>query len=157
MMRSKRGWIIVISLVVIAIVAFKFSQKQRVAEEGVGNNPVISSPVVSRPVISSTVIASGSAKQTTTYTQLVSDYADRRIQFDMRCQAIPASTTYKNNTKIMFDNRSGDARVITIGGVKYDFTGYGYKILNISGKSLPASISFDCGAAVNVGNILIQN
>ena len=113
-------------------------------------------PVVEEGVSKGAVVSSGTAVQAEKYTQLVKDYADRRIQFDMACQAIPPNTTYKNNTKIMFDNRSGDARIITIGGVKYNFTGYGYKILNISGNKLPAKVSFDCGGAVNVGSILIQ-
>lgn len=105
------------------------------------------------------VVASGTASQSARYSQLVQEYEGRRIQFDALCQAIVPNTTYKNNTKIMFDNRSGDARVITIGGVAYNFPGYGYKIITVSGPSnqLPARIGFNCGTAVNVGTILIQN
>lgn len=160
-MKLERKWIIVVVLVGVVAILFVFSRnykkvadvadkpsdltiEQKILEEGVS---------VSRGA----VVTSGTATQTVKYTQLMKDYEGRRIQFDMTCQAIPPNTTYKNNTKIMFDNRSGDARVITIGGVQYNFPGYGYKILNISGAKLPARVSFNCGAAVNVGGILIQN
>jgi hypothetical protein len=101
-------------------------------------------------------VKAGTANQTQTYTQLVSQYKDRRIQFDARCQAIPSNVTYKNGTSVMFDNRSGDARIITIGGVKYNFAGYGYKVITLSNPSLPKTLLLSCGAAVNVGQILLQ-
>jgi len=96
------------------------------------------------------------ATQTQTYTALVKQYEGRRIQFDMGCQAIPGQATFKNGTKVMFDNRSGDARIITIGGIQYNFAGYGYKILTLTSKTLPSNILLSCGAAVNVGQILLQ-
>lgn len=96
------------------------------------------------------------ANQAQTYTKLTVEYKDRRIQFDMNCQAIPNNITYKNGTKVMFDNRSGDARIITVGGVKYNFAGYGYKILTLSSNTLPKTLLISCGAAVNVGQILLQ-
>lgn len=150
-------WTILISLVVVAVVAFMFNQK-RGSDEVVDELSPTPSVSIIKGVnrIKSAVVDSGTADQTAKYTQLIKDYEGRRIQFDIRCQAIPPNTTYKNNTKIMFDNRSGDTRVITIGGVKYNFPGYGYKILNIYGSELPASVSFDCGTAINVGSILIQ-
>ncbi|MEK7604089.1 MAG: hypothetical protein AAB461_03180 [Patescibacteria group bacterium] len=151
-------WTILISLVVVAAVAFIFSQK-RETDEVIDELSPTPSVLIIEEVVNrgkSAVVDSGTADQTAKYTQLIKDYEGRRVQFDIRCQAIPPNTTYKNNTKVMFDNRSGDARVITIGGVKYNFPGYGYKILNIYGSKLPASVSFDCGAAVNVGSILIQ-
>ncbi len=98
----------------------------------------------------------GTANQTQTYTKLTAEYKDRRIQFDIRCQSIPSNVTYKNGTKVMFDNRSGDARIITIGGVQYNFPGYGYKILTLSSPNLPKNLLLSCGAAVNVGQILLQ-
>lgn len=101
-------------------------------------------------------VKGGTANQTQTYTKLTVEYKDRRIQFDMGCQAIPNNVTYKSGTKVMFDNRSGDARIITVGGVKYSFPGYGYKIITLSSQTLPKTLLLSCGAAVNVGQILLQ-
>jgi hypothetical protein len=99
---------------------------------------------------------SGTAKQTVIYTDLVKKYEGRRIQFDINCQAIPNNITYKNGTEVMFDNRSGDARIITVGGVQHQLAGYGYKILTLTSSSLPKNLLISCGAAVNVGQILLQ-
>lgn len=160
-MKMERKWIMVMALVVVVTALFFLMKKPKVAYEPDDSSYIsvdssLNQSILEEGVSVSAVVGSGTANQTVKYTQLVKDYEGRRIQFDMTCQAIPPSTTYKNNTKIMFDNRSGDARIITIGGVKYNFPGYGYKILNISGSKLPAKVSFNCGAAVNVGSILIQ-
>jgi hypothetical protein len=90
------------------------------------------------------------------YGDAVRLYADRRIQFDMYCQANPLNNTYKNGTNIMLDNRSGDARIITVNGVQYPVAGYGWKIITLSSKTLPATWAVDCGSARNVSKILIQ-
>ena len=109
-------------------------------------------------VSKSAIVFSGTAEDTEKYSQLIKEYNGWRIQFDIRCQASPTNITVKNNTKVMFDNRSGDPRTITIGGVKYNFPGYGYKVLNISGdkNALPAKVTYNCGSALNTGSILIQ-
>jgi hypothetical protein len=92
----------------------------------------------------------------TNYGAAVVQYADRRIQFDMYCQANPVNNTYKNGTSIMLDNRSGDARTIVVNGVHYALAGYGWKIITLSAKSIPATWAVDCGAARNVSKILLQ-
>lgn len=74
----------------------------------------------------------------------------------MLCQAIPAKAVFKTGTKVMFDNRSGDARTITIGGTKYYFPGYGYRIIKLGGPVLPATVNLDCGAALHVGTITVE-
>jgi len=88
------------------------------------------------------------------YSTLVTQYAGRRIQFDQYCQANPNSLSISSGTKIMLDNRSGDARVISVGGTAYSLPGYGYHLLTISGA--PRTLTLNCGASVNVGKILVQ-
>lgn len=150
-------------LAVVVGVVFVYFRQPQISDQSSDQAADEAASYVTQSVVESgvdasagAVVVSGSANQTVKYTQLVKEYEGRRIQFDMMCQATLPNTTVKNNTRVMFDNRSGDARVITIGGVQYNFPGYGYKILNISGAKLPARVSFDCGAAVNVGSILIQ-
>jgi hypothetical protein len=90
------------------------------------------------------------------YTEAIRQYGNRRIQFDMYCQATPVNNTYKSGLGIMLDNRSGDARIIAVGGVQYHLAGYGWTIIIPQPKTLPATLAVDCGAARNVSKILIQ-
>src|SRR6185436_17604087 len=76
-----------------------------------------------------------------TYTQAVTKYAKTRIQFDAYCQGVPRSAVYKNNTTVMFDNRSGDARTISLDGVKYSFPGYGFKLITLASAKLPHTVN----------------
>ncbi len=118
-----------------------------------GPGQKVVSPKLSTPPTS---VTSGTAKQVATYTNLVQQYQGRHIQFDAHCQAIPNYVTYKNGTNVMFDNRSGDARYISVGGAKYYLPGYGYRVLTLYTKTLPQTLYLNCGAAVNVGRILLQ-
>lgn len=90
------------------------------------------------------------------YGDLVKEYEGRRIQFDQRCQAVPSNVTYKSGTSIMLDNRSGDARNIKVGNDVHLLSGYGYKIVTLSGTPLPKEVLLSCGSAGNVGKILLQ-
>ncbi len=90
------------------------------------------------------------------YTQTVVQYGNQRIQFDMRCQAVPVNGVYANGSSIMLDNRSGDARIITIDGKQYKVAGYGWAVVKLSVSNPPASWLVDCGSARNVSRINIQ-
>lgn len=92
------------------------------------------------------------------YSAAVKQYEGKRIQFDMYCQAIPTSLVFKNGTSVMLDNRSGDARTIKIGNTSYYLAGYGWKIvtLSVASSQLPATLWINCGSAVNVSKILLQ-
>ncbi len=88
-----------------------------------------------------------------TYADAVARYEGNRYQFDQTCQTKPAQASYKNGATVMLDNRSGDARVITVGGIKYNLAGYGWRIIILSSAKLPATLGINCGSAVNVAQI----
>lgn len=91
------------------------------------------------------------------YTRLVAQFEGRRIQFDENCQMIPPSVTYKNQTQVMLDNRSAEARTIVIAGSQLNFPPYGYKIVTLRSGVLPYSATITkCDDSVNIGQILIQ-
>ncbi len=90
------------------------------------------------------------------YADAVNAYANRRIQFDQYCQAVPKTMTINKGTAVMFDNRSGDARTFGIGGLYFTLPGYGWKILVPPVSSVPTTLYIDCGSARNVGTILVQ-
>lgn len=154
MTKRKSIWVVVLILTaVVAVLMLMNGRDEYVLQTTTSPTPtptVISKPVVKKPSVS------GTAEQTLAYSEVVKQYVGRQIQFDINCQAIPAQTTFKNGTSVMFDNRSGDARTIKIGDVSYVFPGYGYKVLTLSSSVLPKTLNLNCGSAVNVGSVLIQ-
>ena len=91
-----------------------------------------------------------------TYGDAVTAYANRRIQFDQYCQAVPNSFAIKKGLAIMLDNRSGDARTFAVDGATFTIPGYGWKILIPQVTSVPKTLYIDCGSARNVGTIIVQ-
>ena len=94
------------------------------------------------------------------YTELVVEYAERRIQFSDSsygsCLATPSIPVFKNGTSILLDNRTSSAKVIAIGGNKYSLAAYGYQVVTLSGSNLPKELLISCGSSTNVGKILLQ-
>ncbi|MDO8495999.1 MAG: hypothetical protein Q7S43_00920 [bacterium] len=149
---TKKTWILLgiyIATAVIGLVVLSSSTNKQKAAESLKET-------IKEESTGSAPVEGGTTQQLKTYNQLLKDFTGRRVQFDARCQAIPNDLTYKNGTQIMFDNRSGDARWISVGGAEYYLSGYGYKILTLSSKSLPKNLYINCGSAVNVGQILLQ-
>lgn len=96
----------------------------------------------------------------TSYTQLVKEYIDRRIQFSDsyygNCEATPSSPVFKNGASILLDNRTSSAKVITVGANKYSLAAYGYQVVTLSSSNLPKELLLSCGSTVNTGKILLQ-
>lgn len=114
---------------------------------------VSASPVASRigapkPAVSAPVTA-----MPETYAEALKRYENARFQFDQYCQTKPAVASYKNGATVMLDNRSGDPRIVAVGGVQYNLAGYGWKIITLSAKTLPTTLFIDCGGAKNVAQI----
>lgn len=153
---TKRTKILLGLFVIAAVFGLSIlSEKSREMDEILENTTVVQPTATVQPVVNKPKAPSAQTAAQT-YTNLVKEYEGRRIQFDINCQAIPSNVTYKNGTKVMFDNRSGDARIIIVGGVQYNVGGYGYKILTLSSPTLPKTLLLSCGSAVNVGQILLQ-
>ena len=151
----KKNWVWLVLILAVVILAIFWLMKNSdsagqnftLTPEGTSSpNPIAVKPKTIKPVVP------GAAN----YTQLVEEYEGRRVQFDEKCQMTPPNPTFKNGTKIMLDNRSASARAITVGSQKYNVMGYGYQLLTLSGKDLPQTIGVNCGALVNVGQILLQ-
>ena len=168
-MRNKYLWVAAAVAAILALWAV--TREEGAVKELVDNlNPSVpvaplssASPSVSvsastTPKTSVKATAKPTVTANPTYGQLITQYAGRRIQFDQYCQANPRDLSLKSGTAIMLDNRSGDARTVKVGSTAHYLAGYGYKIVTVSAPAsqLPKSISLSCGAAVNVGTILLQ-
>lgn len=110
--------------------------------------PMASSVGARKPAVSAPVTA-----MPETYAEALKRYENARFQFDQYCQTKPAVASYKNGATVMLDNRSGDPRIVAVGGVQYNLAGYGWKIITLSAKTLPTTLFLDCGGAKNVAQI----
>jgi len=151
----KKNWIWLVVIVVVALVALWFWKGDKISQNGLTLTPgdsVVVSPTP-KPVVSRTSIPVPGAAN---YTQLVSEYDGRRLQFNDKCQMTPPTPTFKNGTKIMLDNRSKDSRVVTINDKKYSMIGYGYQLVTLTSTTLPQTLNINCDSMVNAGRILLQ-
>ena len=91
------------------------------------------------------------------YTDALVKYADARLQLDTNCQALasPANLVFKNNSLLMVDNRAPVARTVHIGSV-FTIKAYGFKIIELSSATLPATFLVDCGTSQNVATISLE-
>ncbi len=154
-MENKRLWYVAGGVVVLVVLAVVLrGTKEGWPELYPSATPTPSSSVSATPKASAP--KAGATAMPKSYTDAVVQYANQRIQFDMYCQATPVNSTYKNGSSIMLDNRSGDARIISLNGVQYRLAGYGWTIVTLSYKTLPMTVAVDCGAARNVSKILVQ-
>lgn len=157
-MDKNKLWFVLGGVVVLVLIAVVWRGKR--APSGSESSPSPSTSVQASTGVSPTAAVRPRVAPTpplpSTYGDAVAQFSDRRIQFDMYCQANPVNNTYKNGSQIMLDNRSGDARIIVVNGVQYSLAGYGWKIITLNATTLPATWAVDCGSAKNVSKILIQ-
>lgn len=144
-------WVIVAALVIAAVAFFMLNNKQAASPV---DNSGVQVPAESAQDINPQ--DTGAAVTPITYAQALIKYADRRIQLDTMCKAIPNNVTYKDNTGIMIDNRSPQTRTVTIGSA-FTIKPWGFKIIVLPDVYLKSkTILMDCGQALNVATILIQ-
>ncbi len=101
-----------------------------------------------------------------TYDQTLAAYADKRIQFNEKCQGIPGQMVLKKGTKIMLDNRTKYAQTINLDGTKVVLPAYSWQVVTITTKNqLPYNYGIDCksdggttenGAVINLQALIGQ-
>lgn len=155
----------VAAIVVIGVIAVFVFGKPAVAPE-VGTLTGDQAATSSNPTITpaktaatkSTTSTTGSDAVSVSYEKALEVYTGKtRIQLmgDTVCQVSPTMATYKNGTSIMLDNRTAEARTVTL-GTAYTVPAYGFKIVKLSSTTLPVTLLMDCGKQQNVATILLQ-
>lgn len=91
-----------------------------------------------------------------TYKETVDKYGDFRVQIDNCSVPKPTMITVKNGTSVMFDNRSADDIELTVNKKIYQVSGYDYKIILLSNKTLPYSVQVDCRSGDDMGKNIAQ-
>ncbi len=153
-------WSIVAIVIVVAIIFFIVrtkNEEEPVAQntEQSGDSALATSgsqPIV--PVAKKAAVAP--AEPTLTYGEALSAYAGRVMQFGLRCEVNPNTIAFKNEVKLMLDNRSPQSRTIKIGET-YTIPGYGFKIITLTSTTFPKTFLVDCDGQQNVASILLQS
>lgn len=155
-------WISIVILVVVAAgVLFMVLNKKDTTEisEGDTTTVVNNGTTTDEPkesVQDTTGVKTGTPVASISYANALVKYADRRIQLDKTCQAIPNVVTYKDNTGIMIDNRSAQTRTVKIDQT-YTIKPYGFRIVVLPDIYLKSkTILVDCDGSQNVATILVQ-
>ena len=142
------------ALVIVAIIVFWSIKKDILPVSNLDQN-------IDQTIVSTEDKSTGSTNATKkvasiSYAQALIKYANKRIQFDTICQALPNTVTYKDNTGIMLDNRSAQDRTIKV-GTNYTVKAYGFKIVVLPDIYLKSkTILVDCDKSQNVATILVQ-
>ena len=153
--KNLKIWIAVAIVVIIVIGFFVFTNKKP-------GSPVATATPTASPTpepsslqdINSKDIGVGSVS--ISYADALIKYADRRIQLDKNCQATPNNVTYKDNTGIMIDNRSAQARTVKV-GTTFTIKSWGFKIVVLPDVYLKSkTLLVDCDKYQNVATVLVQ-
>lgn len=163
MMKGKTLWVAVV--IVAVLLVWWLIRSGGIPESGTGQpteSPAagtISGPRGGSPARQTGGAIPGStpvALNPQAYSQLVSQYEGRRIEFDESCQMRPNDATFKNGTVVMFDNRSPQAKTIKIGNQTYSLQAYGYRFLTMNSQTVPLSLKVGCDNVPDVGRLLLQ-
>lgn len=158
-MNKKYLFLVLIVVAVLAVLIYKYNYR---GEYGATTNTDTSPSMSANPQLPAIprsgvpVVFSRGIDSNLSYSQAVDKYVNHRIQFDVYCQGIPKAAVFKNNTNVMFDNRSGDARWFSLDGHAYHLDGYGFIVLTLYSAKVPHAIAVDCGSARNVTQITLE-
>jgi len=90
------------------------------------------------------------------YHEALGIYTGRRIEVSNTCQMMPNNMTFKNDTKVMIDNRSPSIKTIRIGKTTTTIKENGFKILNLTVSKPPARLGVDCDGLKNIASITLE-
>ncbi len=155
---SKKVWVWIVIILVVVLAVWKLPGLFGKNLGGLNlTNPT------SSPTPSSGYVPGKKTTSTTglTYDQTLAAYADRRIQFNEKCQGIPGQIVLKKGTKIMLDNRSKYTQTINLDGTKVVLPAFSWQIVTITTKNqLPYNFGIDCksegGSTENGATINLQ-
>jgi hypothetical protein len=147
MSKRKKSLIIIIAgtLAVVIGLRFLWNHKQVYFQ-----SPIVFLPESQHVIINDKAVPVVSENISLAAPQL---YSDKVMQFDENCRAAPVTMTAKVGDAIMFDNRSGYQRAITVGQQSYAVEPFGHIVLSFGTiDNYPVS----CDSFKRVGIVGIQ-
>ena len=156
---NKTWTAIIVILVIIAGIWWFNGGSSNVALSPDASTPPTATGATKTPAVSKanrTVTPAPVVTSALSYSQLVAQYGNNRIQFDQNCQAQPNLVVLKNGSSILLDNRANQTRTIGVNSRIYTLVPYGYQVATLSTASVPQTLSLSCNNQVNVGTINLQ-
>jgi len=139
---SKKVWVWIVIILIAVLVIWKLPSLFGQNLGGLSLTGPTLSPTPSSSYVpgKKTVPAAGQ-----TYDQTLAAYADKRIQFNEKCQGIPGQMVLKKGTKIMLDNRSKYIQTIDLNGIKVVLPAYSWQIVTVTtNNQLPYNFGIGC-------------
>ena len=138
--------VIIVALVYRAGLFKKTVQVEVQPEPTVEQTTTVPKTYKSKPVVEAPV-------DTRSYTELITAYKGRTVQFGNLCQNHINNQVFKVGSEVLLDNRNNVPVNIKIGNNVYNLSAYGHEIvsLNTLGEFL-----VDCNAYQNVTTIIVQ-
>lgn len=153
---SKNLWIVVV-VIAIAAGVWWFEKGGREMMDKVGNASPTPSPSVAAGSKAKPAAGAPAATQSPysgkTYSQLVAEFGNNRLQFDQRCQASPGRMVVKSGQPFLLDNRANESRTIKFNNQTYNLGAYGYQVVTLSGAG---TYDVNCSVAGKVGTLLLE-
>lgn len=157
---KRLSWLLAV-LVVLVFVLWSNYRKQTISS--ITSSPSPSPSVDFSPIVKAKFRANKNQKNsgpTLSYQEALGLYGDWRVQFDSSCRALPAHLVVKTGSKIMFDNRTSDAKAVNIDGKIHTFPGYGFQIITLASQNPFHEFNLDCQSisnqSENTNTILVQ-
>lgn len=104
-------------------------------------NPLPPPPKIPLPQVS----GQQTIKTTLTYSQMVAQYQNKKIDFGENCKITPSSTTFKNKTQILLNNTSSVSQKVTVGKTSYTIPSHSYNFQILYVATVPGNLTASCG------------
>lgn len=147
---SKKTIVWIIIIVVVVLGAWLLSKKLtgKSLGEFIGLSPTPSSSPTPTPKALRKATPTPVVTPSITYEQALIQYADRKIQFNEKCQGIPGQMSLKAGQKLLIDNRSNDQKTLTFDNQTYTLPAYNWRIITVlAAKALPYNLGVTCNSS----------
>jgi hypothetical protein len=136
-------WILI--AVAVAVIIILLVTKGNGGRNGDGLADGSPSPSVSVSPVGSNPPPSGLPAGASDYNSLLSQFSGRRIVFDSSCNIMPDTTSFKNMTQIMLDNKNSTKPLsVKIGERDYNLVAGGWYLTTLYSYKLPADLAVSC-------------
>lgn len=148
---------VVVIVIIGALLAFGAGKKKTPVSEIPNTNlpesSVENSSKPNKSSRSSTTSAIVTTVDTRSYSELISAYKGRTLQFDSACQVHMSKQGYKVGSEVLLDNRGSSPAIIKFASSVYNLGAYGYKVVTLSSLG---EYTVDCNDRENVATLTIQ-
>lgn len=159
--KKKNIYMIITVVVIIIITIIVLSALSNAPKNNKQASPPSANTQQQTPVTQPIKTSQQLIQQALSYQDALKIYQGKRFQFSSTktgaCFVTPNISTFKNNTKIMLDNREAKQITVYLNGVAHVMSALSFKIITLSAtKPLPQEVKIDCQNNYSIGKLTIQ-